>query len=124
MKRDLMAYVRRAETLVGDFISEGEDLLSAVEGTDVECFECFDELRTALGAMAGVFTFRSGHPKESGEYLAISEYGTWYIIRWSERHKMWNCFDEDDRPVSGIEDSTFLGYFEFPDVKEYVHVRD
>lgn len=124
MTTDLMDTVRKAETLIGDFTSEAEELLSAVQGTDAEVFDCFDELRTALGAMAGAFRFHTGHPKESGEYLAISVYGTWYNIPWSQRWSAWNAFDHDDDADHAIEDSTFVGYFDLPDVNDYVRLND
>lgn len=124
MTNDLMDTVRKAETLVGDFISESEELLKAVDGTDAESFECFDDIRTALNAMAGAFRFHTGHPGESGEYLAISVYGTWYIIPWSQRWSAWNAFDHDDAAEHAIEDSTFVGYFDLPNGQDYVRLAD
>ena len=121
---DLMDYVRKAETLIGDFTSEAEELLSAVQGTDAEAFDCFDELHTALGATAGAFRFHMGHPNKSGEYLAISKYGTWFTINWSEKHQRWNAFDEDETDDYGMSADEFVCYFDLPDVKEYVHERD
>ena len=121
---DLMDKVRAGEFLVGEFVSEAEELLSAVQGTEAEAYDCFDELRTAVNAMTGAFRFHTGHPKESGEYLAISVYGTWYIIPWSQRWSAWNAFDHDDAADHAIEDSTFVGYFDLPDVQDYVRLAD
>lgn len=121
---DLMNYVRKAETLIGDFTSEAEELLSAVQGTDAEVFDCFDELHTALGAMAGAFRFHTGNPKESGYYLALSRYNSWYLVQWSEKYKKWNSYDEDKDASLGFEDGTIVAYFDLPDGKEYVNVGD
>ena len=120
----LMETVREAETLIGDFISKTEEILEFVQGTEAEAFDSIDELKTVDNALAGAFRFHTGHPKESGEYLAISVYGTWYIIPWSQRWSAWNAFDHDDAAEHAIEDSTFVGYFDLPDVQDYVRLND
>lgn len=118
----LQGLLDRADILISDFVEEANDLLDLTKGTEIESYECFSELLTALNAMAGAFKFHRGTPQKSDEYLAISKYGTWYTIRWSERFKKWNCFDEDTDDF-GIDASEFAGYFDLPDMKGYLNDR-
>lgn len=118
---DLMLLVRRAETLIGDFVLEADEVLNEARETDAEVFDCFDELHTALGAMAGAFRFHMGHPDKSGDYLVISQYGTWFLLSWSEKHQRWNAYDDDETADYGMSTDEFVCYFDLPDTKEYVH---
>lgn len=117
----LQSVLKRAEDLVAEFTNEAEDLLDAVRGTEYEAYDCFDELTVALESMSGNwFRWHTGHPTESGEYLALSIYGTWYTIRWSERHGCWNAFDEDETGEHGIAATEFAGWLNLPDVKRFI----
>lgn len=124
MTEGLMEAVRKAETLIGDFINEAEYILETVKGTEAEAFDSIDELKTVDNALAGAFRFHTGNPKESGYYLALSRYNSWYLVQWSEKYKKWNSFDEDKDASLGFEDGTIVAYFDLPDGKEYVNVGD
>lgn len=79
---------------------------------------------TDLMGKEGAFRFHTGHPDKSGEYLVISQYGTWFLLRWSEKHGVWNAYDDNETADYGMSADEFVCYFDLPDVKEYVHERD